>query len=118
MMKMQSIMTAGTSRNGFVSGSDGPVIALTLKREDGSTVELTGREAFAMHALVTRGEEGVTPLDWIGPRWSDYTLKLRRRGFVIETVNESHRGAYPGRHGRYVLRSPVTVVDVQTKGVR
>jgi hypothetical protein len=46
-----------------------------------------------------------------GPRWSGYVFKLRRLGILIETLHEQHGGPFPGRHARYVLRSPVMVLD-------
>jgi hypothetical protein len=42
-------------------------------------------------------------LEWI-------CLRLRKRGLVIETVDERHTGPYPGAHGRYILRTPLTVL--------
>ena len=92
-----------------------PVTALCVKHGECETT-LKGREAFALNALVERGAQGVTPLEWVGPRWSDYCLKLRRRGFDIETINERHGGAYAGRHGRYILRSPITVLEIRRQG--
>src|SRR3954453_20174967 len=85
------------------------VVELTVRYADRVHV-IPGREAFALDALVQRGESGVTSLTWVGPRWSDYIRKLRLRGFDIETVSEQHDGPYAGRHGRYVLRSAVTVL--------
>ena len=38
-------------------------------------------------------------------------LNLKRKhGLAIETVHEKHRGDFPGRHGRYVLRSAVEII--------
>jgi hypothetical protein len=85
------------------------VVELTVRFADQVHV-IPGREAFALDAFVERGETGVTPLTWVGPRWSDYSRKLRLRGFDTETVSEQHDGPYAGRHGRYVLQSPVTVL--------
>jgi hypothetical protein len=62
--------------------------------------------------LAERGERGVTPLEWIGPRWSDYVFKAKKLGFDIETVHEGHTGPFAGRHARYVLRSPVQILSV------
>jgi hypothetical protein len=32
---------------------------------------------------------------------------------AIETVHEMHSGAYRGRHARYVLRSPIEVIETR-----
>jgi hypothetical protein len=40
-------------------------------------------------------------------------FKLKKCGIAIETVTETHGGAYAGRHARYVLRSPVDIIDTQ-----
>jgi hypothetical protein len=73
-------------------------------------LRLTGREAFALDALVRAGAAGCTPLHNPAPRWSDYIFKLRHRGISIETMQERHSGAFAGRHGRYVLKSRVRVI--------
>ncbi|QRG07907.1 hypothetical protein EZH22_05940 [Xanthobacter dioxanivorans] len=80
-------------------GTEGP--ALTVK----------GRMAWALHELVRAGELGCTPIERPAPRWSHYIFKLRKAGLAIETVDESHGGAYSGCHGRYVLRTPVLVIE-------
>jgi hypothetical protein len=72
---------------------------------------LSGRKAWALAALIDAGDRGVTPVDVSGPRWSDYVFKLRRDGLAIESIEERHGGAFAGKHCRYVLRSPVTVVE-------
>ncbi len=70
-----------------------------------------GREAWALLSLIAAGERGCTSIDTPGPRWSGYVHDLRKLGIAIETVRESHGGAFPGEHARYVLRSPITVLD-------
>jgi hypothetical protein len=45
-------------------------------------------------------------------RDSCYVQRLRKRGVVIETIRESHRGAFAGQHGRYVLRTTLSLVTV------
>jgi hypothetical protein len=80
---------------------------------DGEPFSLSGRVAWALERLVKAGTMGVTPLDTPGPRWSAYVFTLRREhGLAIESVNESHRGLFAGSHCRYVLRSPVAIVEV------
>jgi len=73
-----------------------------------------GRDAWALLELAEAGPKGCTPLDNPAPRWSAYVHKLRRRfGLHIETVHEAHRGAFPGTHARYVLRTPVEIVSTE-----
>src|SRR5215213_4902036 len=91
----------------MTANTNDPVTRIVVEDPLGRKHNLTGA-----HALTERGTAGVTPIDWVGPGWSHYVMLLRRRGLDIETVNESHGGAYAGRHGRYVLRTPVTVLSV------
>jgi hypothetical protein len=71
---------------------------------------LYGREAWALEQLIQAGKFGCTPIDRPGPRWSAYIHKLRRMGFDIETIHESHKGPFAGSHGRYVLRSSIDIL--------
>ena len=75
--------------------------------EHARTVEVTGRDEWALKELVAEGVGGCTPIDNPAPRWSAYVHKLRRKGFDIETIHERHGGPFPGRHARYVLHSNV-----------
>lgn len=75
---------------------------------------VTGRDAWALLELHRAGEMGCTPLDNPGPRWSAYVFNLRQLGVSIATVNESHKGPFPGTHARYVLQSPIRVVSVSS----
>jgi hypothetical protein len=68
---------------------------------------LTGRVEDTLCKLIEAGPEGLTTIEYPAPRTSDYVFKLRKRGFVIETLTESHDGPFPGHHGRYILRSKV-----------
>ena len=78
----------------------------------GFRLKLTGRDAWALAELVRAGKKGVTPLDAPGPRWSAYVHKLRHEhSLIIETVNEPHGGDYAGIHARYVLKTPVRILD-------
>jgi hypothetical protein len=77
----------------------------------GGTHEVVGRDAWALLNLLRTGERGCTPIDTPGPRWSHYVFKLRRAGFTIETIDESHGGPFAGSHARYVLRSRVTILE-------
>lgn len=77
---------------------------------------LTGRDAWALSELVKAGSKGCTPIDNPGPRWSGYVHDLRHdHGLAIETVYEQHKGAFPGNHARYILRSSVRLVSPQSE---
>lgn len=74
--------------------------------------KLRGRYAWTLNALVEAGERGVTPIDRPAPRWSHYVDILRdREGLSIETIEEKHGGPFRGWHGRYVLRTPVEILE-------
>jgi len=77
------------------------------------TKELEGRVAWTLHELLTAGERGCTPIENPAPRWSDYVFKLSREGIEIETITEKHGGIYAGHHARYVLRSPVVILEAR-----
>jgi len=70
-------------------------------------LDLKGRKEWALSHLLAAGDEGCTPIDTPGPRWSDYVFKLRRRGIDIATITEMHGGPYAGHHARYILRSKI-----------
>jgi hypothetical protein len=82
---------------------------------DGETIRTItprGRDAWALGELITAGDDGCTPIDNPGPRWSGYVFKLKRiYGLDVETVTEMHGGEYAGKHARYVLRSCVAFAD-------
>ena len=80
-------------------------------RLDGVERTAEGRTAWALAQLVAAGSSGVTPITHPGPRWSGYVLKLRKAGVSVETVHEKHGGAYAGHHAKYVLRSPVEIIE-------
>ena len=73
------------------------------------TFMVKGQTAKALIALIKAGANGITALEvnsW-AYRLGAYVHELRRRhGLAIETQREGHEG---GWHGRYVLRSPVTL---------
>jgi len=74
---------------------------------------VTGQVAKALAALVAAESRGVTALEvatW-AYRLGAYVHTLRHRhGLSIETRREPHEG---GWHGRYVLRSPVTIGEAR-----
>lgn len=90
-------------------------VSLTIRvrvgDDNGPVVVVRGREAWALRMLVAAGDRGCTPIDHPGPRWSGYVHDLRKLGIVIETVRERHGGNFPGERARYVLRSPVFILD-------
>lgn len=86
-------------------------LRITAKIEpDGGVHTVVGRDAWALLHLIRAGERGCTPITTPGPRWSHYVFKLRRAGFIIETIDENHGGPFAGSHARYVLRSRVTIL--------
>ena len=114
---MHDILYSSPGRNSeHAAGHDSgnPVTQISVRFGD-TEKTVTGRDGWALHALIERGASGVTPIEWVGPRWSHYVHKLRGGGFHIETVDEKHGGAFAGSHARYVLRSPVTVLSVTRK---
>lgn len=93
------------------------IVRIEARRGDsGSTVIATGREAWALARLIEAGEVGCTPIEQPAPRWSHYVFLLRRRGLDIETIEERHGGPFKGSHGRYVLRTPMTVLALARAG--
>ncbi len=76
-------------------------------------IEPCGRDAQTLEALLSSGRQGITALDlshW-ALRLSHYIFKLRRTyGLQIEMVEEGHGGDFPGKHGRYFLRSQVEIL--------
>lgn len=81
--------------------------------EGRGTLTFEGRTAWALDQLIKAGAGGCTPITHPGPRWAAYVLKLRKAGLIIETIHERHDGPFPGNHGRYVLRTPVEIVDAR-----
>lgn len=83
----------------------------TVEDGSGRRLAFNGRDGWALAALIAAGERGCTPIDVPGPRWSAYVHKLRRAGLEIETVTELHGPPFPGHHARYVLRTPLRIVE-------
>ena len=83
---------------------------------DRAPVTVKGRDAWALRLLVQRRARGCSPIsEPTGPRWSSYIHRLRRAGFSIESIHESHRGEFPGRHVRYVLRERVELAPMEAR---
>ena len=87
-------------------------LLVKAKREDGQPFTVTGQTARTLLALVKAGAAGVTALEiasWAF-RLSHYIMVLRHKHrLAIPMQWEAHEG---GKHGRYVLRSTVTIVEV------
>ncbi|MBY3361260.1 hypothetical protein HFN97_26160 [Rhizobium laguerreae] len=79
----------------------------------GEPQNLIGRLAWTMHLLIKAGEKGVSSLDHVGPRLSDYVFKLRRRGYAIETIETKHGGDFPGIHAIYRLHTEVLILEAE-----
>lgn len=77
-------------------------------------VELVGRFAQTLDALIRAGERGITSLEissW-ALRLSHYVFILRtEHGLAISCEMEEHDGPYPGRHGRYRLETPARIAE-------
>ena len=87
------------------------VVELLVQRLDTREVlRVKGREAWTLNCLLETEQSGVIPLERPAPRWSAYVHSLRKRGLVIETIDEQHAGPYSGTHGRDVLRTPLKVL--------
>lgn len=71
---------------------------------------LPKRAMWFLGELVKVGAAGVTTIDYPGVRVGDCILKLRKAGVDVQTIYEPHDGEFPGRHGRYILRSRVELL--------
>lgn len=76
----------------------------------GSVRIARGRVAWALTELHRAGTRGITSGDYPGTRLSQYVHLLRKQGVQIDTVPERHDGEFAGTHGRYVLRSQISIV--------
>jgi hypothetical protein len=92
-----------TPRKGLLVRAKGP---------DGQRFTVTGQTARTLLALVKAGAAGVTALEiasWAF-RLSHYVMVLRHKHrLAIPMQWEAHEC---GKHGRYVLRSTVTIIEV------
>lgn len=90
-----------------------PVIVARVGEGEGTReITLLGRFAWAASELVKAGPKGCTPIERPAPRWSHYVYRLRRDwGLNIETVTEGHGGPYSGHHARYVLHTPLEIIE-------
>ncbi len=79
------------------------------------TFEITGQKARMLAALIQAGKHGVTALELSNTwayRTSAYVHDLRNApyNFDIEMIREEHKG---GWHGRYILHTPVELLETQ-----
>ncbi len=75
-------------------------------------LNLKGRYAWALKELIIAGQKGCTSIDNPGPRLAAYIHVLRHEhGLKIDTIHEKHAGLYPGTHARYILRTPVHIIE-------
>ena len=84
----------------------------------GAPYTVTGRVAWTLAELHRAGTAGITAADYPGTRLSQYVHLLRRKGVHVETVRERHGGEFAGTHGRYVLRSHITIIPGTADGGR
>ena len=84
---------------------------ITVELPDGTIYRAEGRIGWAFRKLIQAGRRGCTPIDTPGPRWSHYVWVLRRDGIDIETHTERHGGPFPGNHARYILKTPLRIVE-------
>jgi hypothetical protein len=87
------------------------ILTVKAQLDGGQVIVVRGRDAWALLELKAANDNGCTPIDHPGPRWSGYVHKLRKAGIVIETIRETHRGPFSGQHARYVLRSLITILE-------
>lgn len=73
-------------------------------------VTVVGRQAWMLDQLIQAGSRGLTSIERPAPRISHYIFRLRGVGFDIDTEYETHAGPFPGKHGRFRLRSKVRIV--------
>jgi hypothetical protein len=83
---------------------------------DGQPIQLTGKTALTMEALIHAEQKGITALEmssW-ALRLAAYVHRLRTDyGMAIETLHELH---VDGWHGRYVLQSRVQIMGAANVG--
>lgn len=89
-----------------------PIVEITVELDGGERKTFRGRDAWALGELISGGLVGCTPIERPAPRWSHYVFKLRRGGLNVETIDEAHGGAFRGQHARYLLRSPLRVIEI------
>jgi hypothetical protein len=80
-----------------------------LNNGDCFQVTVSGRDRWALAALIEAGAKGCTPINDPAPRWSAYVFNLRGIGIPIETHTEAHAGPFSGTHARYELLAHVTL---------
>lgn len=90
--------------------------SISCCRTDGTAFTVRGRCAWALQRLLAAGLRGCSTIEAPAPRWGSYVFWLRHRyGLAVETLDEPHGGAFPGRHARYVLRKHLEVVAISDR---
>ncbi|HEV7246569.1 MAG TPA: hypothetical protein VGN93_06205 [Shinella sp.] len=81
-------------------------------KETGREIIVPGRQAWTLERLIDAGSRGLTTIDHPAPRTSAYVHFLKKDfGINIDMVRESHKGAFPGVHGRYFLKTEIQLVE-------
>lgn len=83
---------------------------------DGAPITIVGRNADTLEKLLAAGKHGLTTIEYPAPRVAHYIYRLRGMGFVIETIDEAHGGAFPSHHARYRLLSKVEILQHMEAG--
>jgi hypothetical protein len=107
---MATNITGAFSRQSQTASNPPPVVKIKVAL-GGRELTFEGREADTLKRLIARGEAGLTSIENHGPRISHYVMKIRRAGIAVEMIREPHDGGFPGKHGRYFLRSPLRVLE-------
>lgn len=76
------------------------------------TISVSGRQRWALEALIAAGATGCTSLSGQAHRFAAHVCRLRDKGVLIETARERHSGDFPGVHGRYFLQASVMRIEV------
>lgn len=85
---------------------------ITIQRNDGSILRLTGKIVQVLEALLGNIKSGCTGLDFSRAttafRFANHICDLRKFGIAIETTFEK---AGDCTIGRYFLREPLTIIE-------
>ena len=86
------------------------VYTVTNPRGQSFILILSGRNKWALDALINAGKQGCTSINHPAPRWSAYIHNLRTFGVAVKTITSQHGNALAGKHARYVLLAEAAVV--------
>src|SRR5437762_4469857 len=82
------------------------ILTAKVQLDGGETIVMRGRDAWALLELKVANDNGCTPIDHPGARWSGYVHKLRKAGIVIETIREAHGGPFSGQARALLAAKP------------